>query len=323
MPQVKNGPPPEQGLSVPEQLLTQGAAIIRVENETQVQMALRHPRDPDQIIEKCSNRLKRSPRLAETAQYAIPYAEKRGSSKRVWVKGPTIDFAVFLASKWGNCADGARVVQADTEEHNDIAQGLFIDYESNRRVTREKFVSRFARRDGNLVRLDPVTYGREVEIAMSKAHRNAILKGVDADVVEEVYEVAVAVKEGKIGSEKMKPSEAFEALVGIFAQHKVTREMLLQALEKSEVGAVTAEDIGNLKGLLKAIQSNLIDISSLEKSEPQPEDSLDKEVQNGAVKVTEKVDMSPDEVTKVTESVAKSLSGDPPHPADGLESFNF
>ena len=56
-----------------ERLVEQGAAVVRIENDSMTRIALQHPRDEKAVLQRAISELDLVPALAERVYYSIPY----------------------------------------------------------------------------------------------------------------------------------------------------------------------------------------------------------------------------------------------------------
>lgn len=267
-------PPPLPVAASPGEagVLIQGGALVRAENDLITTIAIQRPRSLKRVSDEFTQAIADLPEFAARCRYAIPYAEKKGSSKKVWVTGPTIKFATSLAYTWGNCSHGARRILGENGGP-DIAQGVFVDHEKGVRVTREKEIKRVAyRKDRGFVELSPDDYARQVDIDASKAHRNCILYGVPDFVHEPLYGRVVKVIEGADAGVPL--AQRFDRAAGTFHEHdaRITPEVILSLIDRKAAVDVTVEDIRNLAGLLQSLRSGWVSVERLLALEERPAD---------------------------------------------------
>jgi hypothetical protein len=176
--------------------------------------------------------------IAEQCIYALPRDNKT-------IEGPSARFAEIVASAWGNCRAGARVI--DDSGEFVTAQGVFHDLERNVAITYE-VQRRITNKRGQRFNADMI--GVTANAACSIALRNAILKGVPKAFWEDMYLEARKVIMGDIKTLANRRAAA----VAAFQKFGVTPEQVC-----SKLGVPGVEDIGLdqlvvLRGLLTAIK---------------------------------------------------------------------
>lgn len=230
------------------ELVAQGHALIRIENETMMQVAVQRPRDEGVVIKGALRELELVPEEAGKAYYSIPYTDRQ-TGKVTKVEGPSIKAAMALARRWGNCTTGARVLNEDKEGFD--VEGVFIDLETNFRITRPQRVSKwFKPRAGGMQQLTIDRQMMAVQAGASKAIRNAILAGLPAYLVGAYDKKARAIVAGKLDA----PADAktTKAVLDAFAKWAVTREQL-EGYAELPVEQWTGTQIADLRGLWNAI----------------------------------------------------------------------
>ncbi len=142
------------------------ALLNRSEIDMQVATAHKFPRSIKRFRQEALQMVTLNESVAESCIYALPRSGKT-------IEGPSARFAEVVASAWGNCRAGARVV-SDAGDFI-TAQGVFHDLERNVAITYE--VQRRIT-DKNNRRFNADMIGVTGNAASSIALRNAILKGV-------------------------------------------------------------------------------------------------------------------------------------------------
>lgn len=100
-------------------------AIERAEVESAIATAKKFPRDIAGSLKRCKELALRTPRIAESCNYAV----KRGGKVLV---GPSIHFARIVAWSWGNHTALSRVVGCDRDDSH--FQAVSHDLETNNRI---------------------------------------------------------------------------------------------------------------------------------------------------------------------------------------------
>lgn len=208
------------------------------EIDQQIATAHRFPRS----IKKFRDTTLEMVTLTGTIARECIYALKRGDSI---IEGPSARFAEIVASAWGNCRAGARVVSEGMEFVT--AQGVFHDLEHNVAITYE-VQRRITDKHGNRYKTDMI--GVTANAACSIALRNAILKGVPKAFWADTYAAARKVIAGDVRTIGSRREEAIKA----FAIFGVTAEMIYKFLNVNGKEDITIEHLVVLSGTLTAIQ---------------------------------------------------------------------
>lgn len=249
------------GPSAAESLVSQGASLIRIENDAMLQVATRRPRDESKVLQGALGELLLVPEQAKEAFYVIPYRERQldGSYKIVNVQGPSIDAATALARRWGNCTVTARIVNEDAEGFD--IEGVFLDLETNYRISKPFRVGKYQKsKGGQVYQLDPQRALMAIQAGASKAIRNAVLSGLPKYLVNAYYEKARQLAAGSPDA-KADPKR-LEALLKAFERFKVTKEMLERYAERP-ASDWTGEEIANLRGVWNALNDKQITVEDL------------------------------------------------------------
>lgn len=196
----------------------EGAVVIQMENDTQRSIAIQQPRDEEKVREGALKELELYPQFAAKAYYVIPYKD---GDKTVNVEGPSIKAAMALGRRWGNAANGARIIsENDTRVQ---IEGVFLDYETNFRTVRPISVSKTAwsKKFGKVIPLRDDRLNMTIQAGASKAVRNAILNALPVGLVEEYTAAAkrIAAKGVQKKGEAVKPiAERVKAMFAAFAK---------------------------------------------------------------------------------------------------------
>lgn len=214
------------------------AVISKAEIDTQIATAKQYPRSIKQFRQECLGMVTLTEEIAGECIYALPRGGKT-------IEGPSARFAEVIASAWGNCRAGARVVG----EENDfvIAQGVFHDLERNVSITYE-VKRRIVDKNGR--RFQPDMIGVTANAACSIALRNAVLKGVPKAFWSDMYKAA---KKTVIGDAKTLANRRAEAL-DFLQKLGATPEMVCSRLEVAGVEDIGLEHLVTLRGLATAIK---------------------------------------------------------------------
>lgn len=214
------------------------AALNRSEIEQQISTARRFPRSLKRFRDEALQMVTLSETVAEQCIYALPRDGKT-------IEGPSARFAEVVASAWGNCRAGSRVV--DDKGEFVVAQGVFHDLERNVAITYE-VQRRITGKSGKRYSADMI--GVTANAACSIALRNAILKGVPKAFWEDMYAAARQVIMGDIKTLANRRTAA----VAAFQKFGITAEQIVTKLGVAGVEDITLEHLVTLKGLLTAIK---------------------------------------------------------------------
>lgn len=214
------------------------ALITKAEIDQQISTAKKYPRSIKRFVDEATAMVTLNESIAQQCIYALPRDGKT-------IEGASARFGEIVASAWGNCRAGARVVNEGTEFIT--AQGVFHDLERNVAITYE-VQRRIVDKNGRKFKPDMI--GVTANAACSIALRNSILKGVPKAFWEPMYQKARAVVAGDIKTLANKRSEAIKQ----FTIYGVTEPMILEKLGRPGVADITPDDLVTLFGLLTAIR---------------------------------------------------------------------
>jgi hypothetical protein len=250
-------------------LVRQGQALMRAENDSLLAVATQRPRDEAAFIATVLKRLDLAPEQAKGMFYSIPYRDRApdGSVKIVRVEGPSIGAALALAQKWGNCTATARAVNEDSDGFD--LEGVFIDLESNFRVSKAWRVSKlFRRRDGRTELLNVQRLGLAIQAGLSKGMRNAILAGIPSIYVQAFYQKAKEIAGGKLDA--LAKPETVTAIIAAFDRFGVPVEKLETYCDDMKREKWTGTDVANLRGLWNALNDKQVTVAELFDPKPEP-----------------------------------------------------
>lgn len=224
-----------QGMSVESGTV---ALLNRSEIDMQVATAHKFPRSIKRFRNEALQMVTLNESVAESCIYALPRGDKT-------IEGPSARFAEVVASAWGNCRAGARVVS----DQGDFitAQGVFHDLERNVAITYE-VQRRITDKRGNRFNADMI--GVTGNAASSIALRNAILKGVPKAFWDDMYQAARAVVMGDFSTLANRRADALKAFVAF----GVTNEQVFAKLGVEGTHDITLEHLVTLRGLITAIK---------------------------------------------------------------------
>jgi hypothetical protein len=222
---------------------TQSLAIslARAEVDQQVATARALPRSIEKAMRNITSLATLDDQSAEECIYALPRGGKA-------IKGPSIRLAEIIASQWGNCRVGARVVHIDRVEKYVEAEGIFHDLESNTATT-SRVRRRISDRNGKILNDDMIlTTGNAV---CSIAKRNAILGAVPKAVWRKAYSAVEQVISGDIKTLVERRASAMKA----FAAFGVKPEQIFLALGVQGMDDISLDHMITLTGMHSAIKN--------------------------------------------------------------------
>jgi hypothetical protein len=173
------------------------------------------------------------------------YALPRGGKP---IKGPSVRFAEIVASQWGNCHTGSRVVAVDKFEKVVIAEGVFMDLETGMKRTAQ-IRRRIVDRHGRLFNDDMIIVTGNA--ASSIAMREAILKGIPKAVWRKAYDRCEGVIAGDIKTLAVRREDAFKA----FAVWGVKPDQIYAALEIGGLDDLGLDELATLTSIHKAVKN--------------------------------------------------------------------
>lgn len=214
------------------------ALLNRSEIDMQVATAHKFPRSINRFRKEALQMVTLNESVAESCIYALPRSGKT-------IEGPSARFAEVVASAWGNCRAGARVV-SDAGDFI-TAQGVFHDLERNVAITYE-VQRRITNNKGQRFNADMI--GVTGNAASSIALRNAILKGVPKAFWDDMYQAARAVVMGDFSTLANRRADALKAFISL----GVSNEQVFAKLGVEGTVDITLEHLVVLRGLITAIK---------------------------------------------------------------------
>ena len=213
-------------------------ARSRVELDQQVATARAYPRSIKRFVQQCMEMATLSETVAEECFYALPRDGKT-------VEGPSTRLAEIVASAWGNCRAGARVVDEGAEFIT--AQGVFQDLERNVHVTME-VRRRITGKNGRRYSADMI--GVTGNAACSIALRNAVFRGVPKALWNDVY---MAARRAAIGDAQTLVNRR-AAMLAHFQKLGVTEAAILATIGVDGKEDIGLDELATLKGIATAIK---------------------------------------------------------------------
>lgn len=214
------------------------ANLSRAELDQQITTARAFPRSLKKFVNECMDMATLTEQVAAECIYALPRDGKT-------IEGPSARLAEIVASAWGNCRAGARIVSEDAEFIT--AQGVFHDLERNVSITYE-VRRRITGRDGRRFKADMIaTTGNA---ACSIALRNAVFKGVPKAFWSSIYDAA---RQAAVGDVKTIANKRADALAYL-QKMGVTTEQVLAVLNVAGVEDIGTDQLATLRGIITAIK---------------------------------------------------------------------
>lgn len=226
------------------QAIRDGHSLIKLENSTQMQVAVQRPRDESKILTDALKELETYRTAAISALYNKPVG-KDDSGKMQNVIGLSIRAAESLANRWRNSSYGCEIISEDPES---ITLGaVFLDMETNCRHAMTRRVSKsLKRKDGSQYKLFGDRLDTHVQAQASKLLREVILRSLPAGLKEDYKEKAVEIMR-KLGPDQIK------RMLNAFLKHKVTQKDIEFYLDKT-IDKISLDDYIELQGLYNAIE---------------------------------------------------------------------
>lgn len=216
-------------------------SLARAEIDQQIATSRALPRSVQRAISNITTLATLDEETAEECIYAVPRGGKT-------IRGPSIRFAEIMASQWGNCRVGARVVHVDKIEGYVEAEGVFHDLETNvaqtARVRRTIQAKRGKGIDADMIQLAGAA-------ACSIARRNAILSGIPKGVARKGYLAVESVIRGDIKT----LAERRDAALRVFTKIGIAEERIFAALDVAGVEEITLDHLATLTGAKSALKN--------------------------------------------------------------------
>lgn len=239
-----------EGQEVPSMSVESGtvALLNKSEIDMQVATAHRYPRSIKRFRDEALQMVTLNEQVAQECIYSLPRKEKdqvTGQWVNKTIEGPSARFGEVVASAWGNCRAGSRVVS----DQGDFitAQGVFHDLERNVAITYE-VQRRITDRSGNRYKADMI--GVTANAACSIALRNAILKGVPKAFWSDLYDAA---RQAAIGNVQTLGARRSRALA-VLQKMGVQQETVFAFLKIAGIEDITLEHLGILFGITTALK---------------------------------------------------------------------
>jgi len=231
----------EEGRVISEGMAVEAGMVgllNRSEIDQQISTAHKFPRSLKRFRDEALQMVTLTEQIAQECIYSLPRDGKT-------IEGPSARFAEVIASAWGNCRAGARVVS----DQGDFvtSQGVFHDLEKNVAITYEvqrRIVDKYGKR------YKPDMIGVTANAACSIALRNAVLKGVPKAFWSAMYQAARLTVMGDFKTLANRRSDA----IAEFQRYGVLPAQICATLNVAGVEDIGLEHLVTLRGLLTAIQ---------------------------------------------------------------------
>jgi hypothetical protein len=214
------------------------ANLSRAELDQQITTARAFPRSLKRFMNECMDMATLNEQVAADCIYALPRDGKT-------IEGPSARLAEIVASAWGNCRAGSRIVSEDAEFVT--AQGVFHDLERNVSITYE-VRRRITDRSGRKFKPDMIAVTGNA--ACSIALRNAVFKGVPKAFWSGIYDAA---RQAAVGDVKTIANKRADALAYL-QKMGVTEAQVLAVLNLQGVEDIGTDQLATLRGLITAIK---------------------------------------------------------------------
>jgi hypothetical protein len=244
--------PRDGDVQLPTQVLNEQSLAVdlaRADIDTQIATAHKYPRVLDTVIKKITTMACYNEAAAENCIYSLP----RGGKPII---GPSIGFANIVATAWGNCIDASRMIGVDRANKVVIAEGLFHDLETNRKIVLSE-QRRIVGKNGSL-------YSDDMIIVTSKAagaiaRRNAILQIVPWSITKPIWDQALQIVRGDMETFAERKDKALKA----FAQFGVKPEQVFAVLGLKGDADLNLEHIPTLRGMYAALRDQSMTVEEM------------------------------------------------------------
>lgn len=230
----------------------QPVSVVSAEIDLQIATAKRFPRSMEGFRKSAMAMATLNENVAQQCLYALPRDGKT-------IEGPSARLAEILVAAWGNCRAAARIVAEEREFI--VAQGVFLDLETNAATTKEvrrRIVDKYGKRFS----LDMV--GVTGNAASSIALRNAILGGIPRALWADVYDNARRVVIGDVKTLAERRHNAVEA----FKPFGIVEAQICQAIGIAGRNDIGPDQLVQLAGWLNAIKDGEVDPEEIFKPVP-------------------------------------------------------
>jgi len=229
------------------------AAINKSEIDSQVATAKAYPRSIKKFLNEARQMVTLTEEIAGECTYMLPRSGKK-------ISGPSARFAEIVASAWGNCRAGARIV----EEHERfiVAQGVFNDVQRNVVITYE-VRRRITNKDGGRYNDDMI--GVTANAACSIAMRNAVLRGIPKAFWKTLHDEAIRTSRGDSATLTHRRDAMFKA----FADYGASEREILALIGVEGKDDITLDNLLELRAIYTAVKDGDTTIEQLlDRAEP-------------------------------------------------------
>lgn len=215
--------------------------LAKVELDQAISTAKAYPRSLTRVRDNVSALVMLDEETAKECVYALP----RGGKP---IKGPSVRFAEIVASQYGNCKVGSRVVDVNRFEKYVEAEGVFVDLESGMQRT-ARIRRKISDKNGRVYNDDMIVVTGNAACAV--ALREAILKGVPKALWRRAYDEA----EGVISGDIKTLAERRDGAIKAFATWGVTADQIFACIEVGGIDEIGLDEIATLTAIFKAIKA--------------------------------------------------------------------
>lgn len=214
------------------------AALNKSEVDSQVATARAYPRSIKKFLNEARQMVTLTEEIAGECTYMLPRAGKK-------ISGPSARFAEIVASAWGNCRAGARIV----EEHDRfvVAQGVFNDVQRNVAITYE-VRRRITDSKGNRYGDDMIAV--TANAACSIAMRNAVLKGIPKAFWKSLHDEAIRTTRGDVAT----LAQRRDAMLKAFADLGAKEQEILSLIGVDGKEDITLDNLVELRSIYTAVK---------------------------------------------------------------------
>lgn len=237
--------------------------LTKSEISQQVETAKKYPRSLTKFRKECFDLVTLNQEIAAECIYALPRGGKT-------IEGPSVRLAEIIASCWGNCRAGSRII--GEEKDFVVAQGIFQDMERNVYIAYE-VKRRITDKKGKRYNSDMI--GVTANAACSIALRNAITKGIPKAFWNDIYMTARKTVAGDVKTLANRRAE----LLQLFQVYGVSAEMICQKLGVEGPADIGLQHIVVLRGMYTAIKDGEISPEGMFAPEPTAEEEANAEAQ--------------------------------------------
>lgn len=230
----------------------QPVTLVSAEIDLQIATAKRFPRSMEAFRKAAMAMATLNEGVASQCLYALPRDGKT-------IEGPSARLAEILVAAWGNCRAAARIVAEEREFI--VAQGVFLDLETNAATTKE-VRRRIVNNKGQRFGVDMI--GVTGNAASSIALRNAILGGIPRALWADVYDNARRVVIGDVKTLAERRHNAVEA----FKPYGIVETQICTAIGIAGRNDIGPDELVKLAGWLNAIKEGEVDPEEIFKPVP-------------------------------------------------------